>query len=274
MYFSTSMKHNLMSIGQLIQNGYKVLMENDRCVIQEKDGSKRLLVAVQMTNNRMFPLKIKTCFSSQVVVAPPTQLALRSVIEDSSRLWHLRYGHLGYASLNLLSNKRMVSGFPCVGNSCDKCEACILGKQHRLPFNSGNSRRARYPLELVHTDLVGPMQVTSIGGSTYFMTFIDDFSRRTWVYFLKNKSEAFNKFLEFKAQAEKECGHYVKVLRSDRGGEYTSNTFVNYCRNHGIKKELTASYTPQQNGVAERKNRTIVEMARSMMKEKGLPTEF
>ena len=190
-YFAPGMKHNLMSIGQLIQNGYKVLMENDKCVIQEKDGSKNLLATVQKTKNKMFPLRIETCFSSQVGAAPPTQSALRSVIEDPSRLWHLRYGHLGYVGLNLLSNKNMVSGFPRGGTSCDKCEACILGKQHRLPFNSGNSRRARYPLELVHTDLVGPMQVTSIGGSTYFMTFIDDFSRRTWVYFLKNKSEAF-----------------------------------------------------------------------------------
>ena len=77
----------------------------------------------------------------------------------------------------------MVDGFPNIVDSCDKCEACILGKQHRLPFNSGNSRRARAPLELVHFDLVGPMQTTSIGGSTYFMTFIDDFSGRTWVYF-------------------------------------------------------------------------------------------
>ena len=76
-----------------------MLMENDKCVIQEKDGSKNLLAAVQMTKNRMFPLKIETCFSSQVVATPPTQLALRSVIEDPSRLWHLRYGYLGYASL-------------------------------------------------------------------------------------------------------------------------------------------------------------------------------
>ena len=84
------------------------------------------------------------------------------------------------------------------------------------------------------------------------MTFIDDFSRRTWVYFLKFKSDAFDKFVEFKALVEKECGHYIKVLRSDRGGEYTSNYFVNFCRNQGIKKELTASYTPEQNGVVER----------------------
>ena len=85
-----------------------MLMENDRCVIQEKDGSKNLLAAVQMTKNRMFPLRIETCFSSQVGAAPPTQSALRSVIENPSQLWHLRYGHLGYAGLNLLSNKRMV----------------------------------------------------------------------------------------------------------------------------------------------------------------------
>ena len=125
----------------------------------------------------------------------------------------------------------MVSGFLRIENLCDKCEACILGKQHRLPFNSKNSRRVRYPLELVHIDLVCPMQVTSIGGSTYFMTFIDDFSHRTWVYFLKSKFEAFDKFLEFKAQAERECGHYIKVLRLDRGGEYTSNSFVNFAEN-------------------------------------------
>ena len=95
------MKHNLMSIGQLIQNGYKVLMENDKCVINEKDGSKNIIAAVQMTKNIIFPLRIETCFSSQVGAASPIQLALRSVIEDPSRLWHLRYGHLGYASLNL-----------------------------------------------------------------------------------------------------------------------------------------------------------------------------
>ena len=76
------------------------------------------------------------------------------------------------------------------------------------------------------------------------MTFINDFSRRTWVYILKSKSDAFEKFVEFRAQAERECGHYIKVLRLDRRGEYTSNSFVNFCRKYGIKKELIASYTP------------------------------
>ena len=144
------------------------------------------------------------------------------MIKDSSKLWHLKYGYLSFAGLNFLSKKRMVEGLPSIVYSYENFEACILGKQHRLPFNFGNSRRARAPLELVHSDLVGPMQTTSIGGSNHFMTFIDNFSHRTCVYLLKNKFEAFDKFVEFKSLAKKECGHYVKVLRLDRGGEYTS----------------------------------------------------
>ncbi|MCW6190116.1 hypothetical protein [Klebsiella pneumoniae] len=92
--------------------------------------------------------------------------------------------------------------------------------------------------------------------------------------FLKRKSEALDKFFEFKALVEKECGHYVKVLRSNRGGEYTSNLFVIFFRQKGIKKEITTNCTPQQNGVPKRKNRTIVEISRSMMKEKGLLNEY
>ena len=111
-----------------------MLVENDRCVIHEKDGSKNLLATIQMTKNRMFPLRIETCFSSQVDAAPPTQSALRSVIEDPLGLWHLRYGHFGYAGLNLLSNKRMVEGLLCIRNSCDKCEACILVSNIGFPL--------------------------------------------------------------------------------------------------------------------------------------------
>ena len=132
-YYTPIMKHNMMNIGQLIQYGNKVLMENDKCVSHEKYGSKNILVAIQMNKNKMFSLKIETCFSSQVDATSPKKLALRSVIEDPSHNWHLRYGHLGYAGLNLLSNKRMVDGFPNIINSCDKCETCILDKQQGFP---------------------------------------------------------------------------------------------------------------------------------------------
>ena len=149
-YFSSGMKKNL-SVGKLIQNRYKLLMQNNKCFIHEKDGSNRLLVAVQMRKNQIFPLRIETWFSSQASVAPPKnactvvhqQSSLRSTIEDPSKLWHLRYGHLGFDGLNLFSKKRMVDGLPSIVDSYDKCKTCILGKQRRLPFNFWNSRRVR-----------------------------------------------------------------------------------------------------------------------------------
>ena len=118
------------------------------------------------------------------------------------------------------------------------------------------------------------MQAPSLGGSQYFLTFIDDFTRKTWVYFLKNKSEVFEKFQNFKALVENQSGLHIKVLRTDRGGEYISKEFLRFCRENGIHKQFTARYTPQQNGVAERKNRTIMDMARSMLKEKHLPNDY
>eukprot|EP01018_Ginkgo_biloba_P037286 Gb_00434 [translate_table: standard] len=119
-----------------------------------------------------------------------------------------------------------------------------------------------------------PNANTFFGKCRYFITFIDDFSRRTWVFFLKEKSEAFDFFKQFNAIAEKQSGDFLKLLRTDRGGEFTSHEFQDFCRENGIKRQLPTSYTPQQNGVAERKNRTIVEMARSMMKAKSLPNSF
>ena len=106
------------------------------------------------------------------------------------------------------------------------------------------------------------------------LTFIDDFTRKTWVYFLKYKSDMFENFCNFKALVENQSGQHIKVLRTDRGGEYISKYFLSFCRENGIHKEFTTRYTPQQNGVAERKNRTIMDMARSMMKAKHLPNEY
>ena len=110
------------------------------------------------------------------------------------------------------------------------------------------------------------MQTPSLAGSHYMLTFIDDFTRKTWVYFLKKKSEVFEKFYNFKALVENQSGLHIKVLRTDRGGEYISKFFLLFCRENGIQKQFTTRFTPQQNGVAERKNRTIMDMARSMLK--------
>eukprot|EP00253_Pinus_taeda_P009922 PITA_09922 len=168
----------------------------------------------------------------------------------------------------------MVKGLPLIEKPDSLCEGCILGKQHRENFPSGKSIRAKAPLDIIHSDLCGPMQAASLAGNQYFLTFIDDFTRKTWIYFLKNKSEVFEKFRNFKALVENQSGLHIKVLRTDRGGEYISKEFLRFCRENGIHKQFTARYTPQQNGVAERKNRTIMDMARSMLKAKHLPNDY
>ena len=130
-------------------------------------------------------------------------------------------------------------------------------------------------MQLIHSDICGPLEVPSLSRTVYFLTFIDDFSRKSWVYFLKNKSEVFSIFQIFKSLVENESGKKIKTLRSDNGGgEFVKNEFEAFLSKHGIQHQKTIPYTPQQNGVAERKNRTLVEMARCMFYSKGLHKKF
>ena len=154
------------------------------------------------------------------------------------------------------------------------CEACVQGKMHRAPHKPLKEIRSTERLQLVHTDVCGPMQTRSIGRNRYFITFTDDYSRCCKVYFMKEKSEALEKFKEFKAEFEKESGQSIKALRADRGGEYLSDEFSSFLKSNGIRAEFTAAYTPQQNGVAERMNRTLVEASRSMMIHAGVSDEY
>ena len=124
---------------------------------------------------------------------------------------------------------------------------------------------------LVHSDVCEPMSVHSFNGYNYYVTFIDDYSRKTWIYFLKAKSEVFERFWEFKTLVENQSGKKIRVLRTDNEGEYTSNEFMKYCSTKGINKEHTVPHTPQQNGVAERKNTTMVGAAKAMLFDQGLP---
>ncbi|KAL4278554.1 hypothetical protein GQ457_03G001430 [Hibiscus cannabinus] len=261
-YYVPAMKSNIISLGQLLEKGYEVQMKNRSLSLKNKNGE--LVVQVDMTQNRLFTIDIE---SGEVK-------CMKTAIKDDSWLWHLRYGHLGFSGLKLLSKVKMVNGLPEINPPNQLCEACIKGKQHRQSFEVGKSWRARRPLEIVHTDIAGPFDIPSLGGNRYYITFIDDYSRKCWVYILKEKSEALAKFKEFKAMAEKQSGQYIKILRSDRGGEYTTKLFEDFCKEHGIIHQLTVRYTPQQNGVAERKNRTILDMARSMVKGKHLPRNF
>ena len=199
-----------------------------------------------------------------------------TVANDDNALWHYRYGHLGYDNLKLLHNKSMVDGLSWKPNEQTdrKCEGCAYGKQSRQPFSKNCSQKNTQPLELIHSDVCGPMNVTSVGGSRYFVTFIDDCTHYTTVYMLKKKSEVLDKFKEFVESSERLIGKQVKKLRSDNGGEYISEEFAEYCKSRGILHEVTVPYTPQQNGVAERMNRTIIDTVRSMLHHGNLPLSF
>lgn len=128
--------------------------------------------------------------------------------------------------------------------------------------------------ELVQADLCRPMQTKSHGDNYYLMLFTNDCTRYSWVYFLHTKSQAFQQFKVFRSFAEKQYGKPLMALRIDRAGEFTSKQFYSYCEEFGIKHQLTAQYTLEQNGVAEHKNRTLVEMARCLLKQRGLPTDL
>ena len=123
-------------------------------------------------------------------------------------------------------------------------------------------------------DVWGPAPVSARNGARYFMTLIDDFSKKLWIYFMREKSEVFTKFKIWRAEVEKKQGRSVKCLRSDNGGEYTSREFQDYCEECGIRRYFSVKGTPQQNGVAERMNRTLLEKARCMRLQAGLPKEF
>ena len=136
--------------------------------------------------------------------------------------------------------------------SSEKCEGCIMGKHNRSPFPKKSSRVTTKPLELVHSDVCGPMSVDSIGGSRYFITFIDDYSRFVVTYTMKYKNEAIEKFKEYVAMAETKFGYKVMKTRNDNGGGYCSKGFDDFLKERGTQDEQTAPYTAQQNGVIER----------------------
>src|SRR5260370_28423247 len=153
------------------------------------------------------------------------------------------------------------------------CEACKAGKMHADPFPVSSTRASR-PLQLVHSDVHGPVKVSTHQGYRYWVSFIDDFSRFKAVYLLKHKSETFAAFKQFKAWAENLTSKRMGSLRDDKGGEYMSREFEAFCIDHGIQRQHTVRNRPQQNGVAERANRTIEEGIISLLYESGMPPSF
>jgi transposase InsO family protein len=258
--FIPDFHRNLFSVSCARRKGFKVIFDEDDVLIS-KGG-------VLTSTGRL----VGTLYKLDLAPAREVHLVAKGGEDLTSlELWHRRMGHLNFSYLMDIKKGGEVEGLGFnEGDTHGDCTPCLLGKAHKLPFPKDGGTRASRPLELIHSDVWGPAPVTSIGGKKYFVSFIDDYSRYVSVFLLEKKSEVFSSFLTFQRLVERKFNSKIVCLRSDQGGEYKSNAFSAYLEKEGIQHQYSAVYTPQQNGVAERFNRTVVESARSMMMENGV----
>ncbi|GJZ19175.1 putative ribonuclease H-like domain-containing protein [Tanacetum coccineum] len=194
---------------------------------------------------------------------------------DESKLWHRRLGHINFKNLNKLVKGNLVRGLPSkVFKNDHTCVACHKGKQHRASCKAKLERLITEPLHTLHMDLFGPTSVKSINHASYCLVITDDCTRFSWVFFLASKDETSGILQTFIRQIENQLSHRVKIIRSDNGTEFKNRDMLEFCGNKGIKQEYSNARTPQQNGVAERMNRTLIEAARTMLADSLLPTTF
>lgn len=261
-YYIPRLKTNIISIGQLDESGCRTVIDGGLLRIVERDG--KLLAKVPRTATRLYHLDLN--------VGRPVCLAAHCT-EDAWR-WHARFGHTSFKSLRKMATEGMVRGLPHLEQVDQVCDGCLVGKQRRASFPAEARRRADNILDLVHGDLCGPISPVTPSGNKYFLLLVDDLSRYMWIRLLSSKDQASSEIKNFQAAVEVETGKKLKVLRTDRGGEFTSVEFGRYCAERGVERQLTAPYSPQQNGVVERRNQSVVAMARCMMKAKKIPGYF
>nr|GFA20991.1 hypothetical protein [Tanacetum cinerariifolium] len=190
---------------------------------------------------------------------------------DSTYLWHCRLPQINKKRIEKLQHGGLLKSTD--NEPFDQCVSCISGKMTRKPF-SHKTEKVKDVLGLIHTDVCGPLRHLSKKGASYFITFTDDYSRYGYVYLLKHKHEVFETFKVFKSEVKNQLEKTIKAIRSDHGGEYISQEFKDYLKACGIIQQLTPSYTPQHNGVSERRNRTLLNMVQSMMSLATLSLSF
>ncbi|KAK8555198.1 hypothetical protein V6N12_009351 [Hibiscus sabdariffa] len=260
-YFVPSLTKNIIYVSCLDKIGFEIIIKNNCFSFYLNNlfyGSAQLINGLYILNQENVIYNINT---------------KRSKTNDSNQtyLWHCRLGHISERRISNLHKDGLLD--PFVFEKMDVCESCLLGKMTKAPFN-GKGERASDLLGLIHSDVCGPMNTQARGGFHYFITFTDDFSRYGYIYLMRHKSEAFEKFKEFINEVQNQHGKSIKALRSDRGGEYLSHEFDELLKECGIVSQLTPPGTPQWNGVSERRNRTSLDMVRSMMSHSDLPISF
>lgn len=253
---------NLFSVRAAVSNGNTVKFGDSRCWIRAQNGK---LCGMGTLTEKLYALDCEPIAAERTAIA--------SEVKDPN-LWHQRLGHVHEQRLRDIHRKELVTGMDISSTGLTFCKGCVEGKMHRKPFKPVGEIRSTKRLQLVHTDVCGPMQTESLGGRRYFVTFTDDYTRSCAVYFMRKKDEVFEKFREYEAAVTNQSEERIGTLRSDNGGEYLSGAFDEYLKSRGIRHELTVPHTPEQNGVAERINRTLMESARAMLRHAGLPNMF
>ncbi|GKD93873.1 retrovirus-related pol polyprotein from transposon TNT 1-94 [Tanacetum coccineum] len=248
------LKRNLISLSTLEANGCKYSGEGG--VMKIFKGALVLMKAIQ--SGGLYVLQGTVVYGTAGVATSKASL-------DDSKLWHYRLGHMGEKGMKYLAKKGLIK----VSCNLEFCEHCVFGKQKRVSFSPG-IHRTRDALDYIHSGLWGPSLVTSQGGKRYMLNIIDDFSCKVWVFFLKHKDEVFPTFKEWKVLIGNQTGKMIKKLRTDNGLEFCGENFNALCQKYGIARHHTLVRTPQQNGVAERMNRAIMEKVRCMLSHANL----
>jgi transposase InsO family protein len=246
-----------------VANGNTISFKKNICHIHNQ---QKVLIGVAELENGVY--KLNTVKSEKVLAATVVQAT-------DAKTWHRRLGHINSNDLERMKGGAVEGVFYNEKADIQKsnCQVCCEGKQTRLPFPSANHRSKKL-LEVVHSDLCGPMETKSIGQAKYFLLFVDDASRMSFVYFLKEKNQALQRFKEFRGMVENQTESKIKTLRTDNGGEFCSQQMESYLKAAGITHQKTNPYTPEQNGLCERFNRTIVERAKCLLFEAELDKSF
>src|SRR4051794_20398370 len=259
-YLVPALSMNIISGSCLLRDGYSFKSENNGCSIYMNN----IFYGHAPEMNGLFLMNLD-CNDTHVHNIDAKRIKLN---DNSTHMWHCRLGHIGVGRMKKLHSDGLLESLDF--ESLERCEACLMGKMTKTPF-IGVMERATELLEIIHTDLCGPMSVASRGGYHYVLTFIDDLSRYGYIYLMKHKSETFEKFKEFQSEVENQHNRKIKFLRSDRGGEYLSYEFGMHLKKCGILSQLTSPGTLLRNSVSEHRNRTPLDMVRSMMSLTDLP---
>ena len=253
----------LISVACLSINGYSVSFCKEHAYIQREST---IIMTATRSGEGLYKVMATVSRHATIALTADTGPATLNV-------WHKRLGHVNYQTV-----RRMANGIGTIGmkispgsESMDECcHGCEVGKMHKLPFSHSTTKYSSVG-ECVVSDLVGPMQVNSVGGARYYVLFKDVYSKYKMVYFLKHKSDTANCFLEYTKTLNTSTGHRVKLFRCDGGTEFINSQMRTTLTSLGIKLQTSAPYTPEQNGIAERDHRSTVESARSQIHDRGVP---